>query len=85
MPWPSRLLSIVLYAAGIVETARAHLQKAVALAPESESGHQRAATAVATAVRARSGASASSHSSTGCPGLPGLPAPAPLCKLTTLA
>ena len=40
------------------------LQKAVVLAPESESGHHRAATAVATAVRARSGASDSSHSKT---------------------
>ena len=47
-----------------VGVAKACLQKAVALAPESESGHQRAATAVATAVRARSGASDSNHSNT---------------------
>ena len=44
--------------------AKAYLQKAVALAPESESGHQRAAAAVATAMRARSGASHSNHSNT---------------------
>ena len=52
------------------------LQKAVALAPESESGHHKAATAVATAVRAKSGASASSHSSTGCAVPPACPAAA---------
>ena len=51
-------------AAGV---AKAYLQKAVALAPESESGHQRAATAVATAMRARSGASHSNHSNTDWP------------------
>ena len=47
--------------------AKADLQNAVALAPESESGHQRAATAVATAIRARSGASDSNHSNTDWP------------------
>ena len=55
--------------------AKAYLQKAVALAPESESGHQRAATAVATAIRARSGASDSNHSNTDWPA-PAAPAEA---------
>ena len=50
----------------VLHTAGAHLQKAVALAPESESGHHRAATPVPTAVRGRSGASAGSHSKTDC-------------------
>lgn len=68
----------------VIRCSNGYLQKAVALAPESESGHHRAATAVATAVRARSGASDSSHSSTGCPVPPGRPANSTLSLMALL-